>query len=260
MEERRVRYDTTPRDRDIIIQYGRNEHNVTQTRHEKCNSLNVNYKTFCGIINRDKKNNPDLYPSNEQVRANKQRMKHWRQQQQQQQYYQDNGLQDYGLQDNGLQDNGLQDYGLQDNDGLQEGAVGYADQAREHDLNDILTEDKTEGINKADTMYKRGNYQKALDRYEKLVNSSRCKDEELPHVFLMMANAYFFTFDLKNALTYCDKAIEEANKMGNDIVKKLAEQNLKKVHNSMENLGNISIADNCTELERLMATMNIEEK
>nr|XP_053627865.1 uncharacterized protein LOC128685377 [Cherax quadricarinatus] len=92
---------------------------------------------------------------------------------------------------------------------MQDRAVGYADQTKEYNLDVLLSEDETEGINEADNWYHRGNYRKALDRYEELVNGCRCMEKELPHVFLMMANAYFVS-GFQNAQIYYDRAIEEA--------------------------------------------------
>ncbi|KAK8750549.1 hypothetical protein OTU49_014901, partial [Cherax quadricarinatus] len=170
--------------------------------------------------------NSHLYPSKEQVSANKQQKKQ-RKLQEQQQHYQ--------------------------------GAVGYADQTKEYNLDVLLSEDETEGINEADNCYHRGNYRKALDRYEELVNGCRCMEKELPHVFLMMANAYFVS-GFQNAQIYYDRAIEEAKETGNDLVKKLAEQNRKKVENAFQNLGNIALADDKTELDKMMASLNDTDK
>ncbi|XP_053636135.1 uncharacterized protein [Cherax quadricarinatus] len=225
MEERNAKYDTPPGVRYSIIQYGRNEDTVTESRHEMCNILQVKYETFCGIINRDRKNNPNLQPSKEKVNANKQGMKQRRQKEQQQHY---------------------------------QGAVADANQAREPKIY-VVSDDETEGINEADTLYKRGNYRKALDRYNELVNSTKCKDKELPHVFLMMANAYFIS-DFENAKTYYDRAIEEATETGNELVKRLAEQNRNKVQNAVQNLGNIALADDKTELDKVMASLNDRDK
>lgn len=222
MEGMTVRYDTPADVRDMIIQYGRNEDTITRTRHEMCDILNMKYETFTGIINRDRKINPHLYPSKEQVSANKQQKKQRRLQEQQQHY---------------------------------QGAVGYADQTREYNVDDLLSEEETGGINEADNWYHRGNYRKALDRYEELVNSSRYMDKELPHVFLMMANAYFAS-GFQDAQTYYDRAIKEARETGNDLVKKLAEQNRKKVESALQNLGNIALADDKTELDKMMASLN----
>ncbi|KAK8741856.1 hypothetical protein OTU49_002427 [Cherax quadricarinatus] len=141
-----------------------------------------------------------------------------------------------------------------------QGATGYADQAWEDNLNDLSSEDEedeAEFINEANILYIKGNYQDALDKYKNFVNRFRCMDEELPHIFLNMANAFYFTFDLKNALTCYERTIKEAEKRGNNSVKKLAEENRDKIQKAVQNPGNITLADDFTELERLMAEMTL---
>nr|XP_053638084.1 uncharacterized protein LOC128692761 [Cherax quadricarinatus] len=197
-------------------------------RKEMCSNLNVKYPTFCGIIGRDKKKKPHLYPSKAQVSANKKQINQMRKQQYKQQHCQ--------------------------------GATGYADQAWEDNLNDLSSEDEedeAEFINEANILYIKGNYQDALDKYKNFVNRFRCMDEELPNIFLKMANAFYFTFDLKNALTCYERTIKEAEKRGNNSVRKLAEENRDKIQKAVQNPGNITLADDFTELERLMAEMTL---
>ncbi|XP_069936136.1 uncharacterized protein [Cherax quadricarinatus] len=209
--------------RNEIIKYGREDGKTKETRIEMSKRLNVSTATISNIIMRDKKENPDKHKRIKQMSSNKKQKKQRQKQQQQ-------------------------------------GAAGSSDQTSEPNLHDLLSDNETEGITEADKLYKRRNYKNALHRYEELVNSSKCEDRELSHVFLMMANAYFFTFDSKNSQIFCVSAIKQAKKMGNNLVKDIAVENLTKIKNAVKNFGSITLADDCAELKKRKASRKNKNK